>query len=121
MNALYIIPIFVLVAMLRARWIMWQVQDYTAKSLYWAWLTKQSPQVTQEMSQLWPGRFMLGEIWRWDFRRYVVYQGHYDEMMAFTVAELTREDRGWDIFHVKEQNPLDKPDQDSDDAGHGDS
>ncbi len=128
MNPLYLIPLLVLLFLLRARWVMWQVQDYTAKGLYWAWQTKQSAETTQEMSQLWPGNHMLCEIWRWDFRRYVVYQGHYDEMMAFTVAELGREDRGWDIFSSSEQDSakpdgfdLDKPPQKDDDAGHGDN
>ncbi len=64
---------------------------------------------------------MLTEIWRWDFRRYVVCQDHFDAMMDFTVRELAREDRGWDIFQADKQNPLDKDPQDKQDDLHGDN
>ncbi len=111
MNPLYLIPALVLLVLLRARWVTWQIQDYTARSLYWCFRTKQGTVVAHEMSQLWPMTYLLCEIWRWDFRRYVIYQGHFDEMMIFTMAELSREDRGWEIFDSAKDSELDKPDQ----------
>lgn len=121
MNALYLIPILTLLFLLRARWITWQLADYTAKSLFYCWRTKQGVVVADEMSQLWPGSYMLCEVWRWDFRRYVVYQDHFDAMMDFTVAQLLRNDLGWEIFKPEEQNPLDSQAPKDDDAGHGDA
>lgn len=92
------IPLFLLLLSLRVYWILWQVDTYTAKALYWTFRTKQTVEVTNEMSKLWPLYHMVFEMWNWSFQRYVIHQDHYLDMQDYIAQELKRNDIDWNIF-----------------------
>lgn len=99
---LFAAPILLAVLLARSRWVIWQKDRYEACRLWYCFRTKQSEQVTHEMALLWPGSVMVFEIWRWDWRRYVVHQEHFDAMVPFIAAELRRNDLDWDVFKKDE-------------------
>ena len=115
-----LLAVFFAALLIRSRWIVWQVEQYVASTLYWAIMTKQPISVTKEMSEVWPAYQIFLRFWIWDFRCFVVNQGHYDAMQTFLLSELGREDRGWEIFRSdKPDFPLDKKPETKEDDTHG--
>lgn len=68
---------------IRLRWIVWKLEDYRLKVLWFCVATKQKKEILQDMSQLWPITIMAFQLWNWNFRKYVVDQEKYDEMIEF--------------------------------------
>lgn len=102
---LFLIPAFLLITLIRFRWVSHHIDDYTAKALWYLWRTKQSTELGHDMAQLWPVGHMILELWRWDFRRYVVDHEQYDQMEVFIANELKRNDLTIELFN----EPTDKP------------
>jgi hypothetical protein len=76
---------------IRSRWILWKIEEYKINALWYGFKTKQSSETMHEMSVVWPISNILLEAWRWDFKRYVVDHGHYDNMMKFIEQEKQKE------------------------------
>lgn len=97
-NPLYLIPLFVLLLAWRGRWIVYQNEAYQLKAIWFCWRTKQPANVLAEMFEVWPASHMLLEMWRWDYRRYVIHHDHFDAMEEFIVTELERNDITMELF-----------------------
>ncbi len=100
--SLLIIPAVLLLFLIRARWLHWQVESYTAKALWYLWRTKQAAGLAGDMSQIWPIAYIMLELWRWDFRRYVLDHETYDQMEVFIAKELERNDLTMELFNEKD-------------------
>ena len=87
------IPIAVLfvVLVVRTYWLQWKMTDYHLRAFYYLAKVRSPYQVGLEMAATWPSRQILLDIFRWDFRRYVVYQHHFDDMNELIEKELERE------------------------------
>lgn len=110
MNPLFLIPITILIFALRGRWIAWHCDTYQLKAIWFCWRTKQSATVLDEMLQLWPGSYMLLEIWRWDFARYIIHHDHLERMDVFIEEELARAELTMNIFDKEEEKEDNPPD-----------
>lgn len=89
------------VFLVRDRWIKKEIKLYFTNLNWWANASDPSPQVRQESVLIWPYHYMFFELWRWNFRRYVVHHEHYD-----SVAEFVREELRTNSFHRKMEAEL---------------
>lgn len=106
MSLLFIIGGFIFLFAVRGRWILWKVESYQLKVMWFCWRTKQSPETLREMLDLWPVNHMLFELWNWRFSRYVVHHDHLQRMDVFIEQELQRTDLSADVFsQEKDNNP----------------
>lgn len=76
--------------LVRIQWLAASLERYSFDVSYYCLKTQQSPEIRQDMAKLWPADRMLFELWRWDFRRYVVDHEQLDHMEAFLAEELSR-------------------------------
>ncbi len=88
-----------LLLIVRNHWLAYRIQDHLFRVGYWARKTAPTQAVVTELCQLWPARFMLFEIWRWDFDRYIVAQDHLFDMDRFIDEELARTDLDWAAYN----------------------
>lgn len=84
MNYLYIFVPFVIWLMLfRKGWCDYNLnKHYTIAALY-IHLEKVPDNEKMPFFELWPKKHMLYDFFNWDFRKYVVNQDLYDEMMVW--------------------------------------
>lgn len=90
----------------RMRWALWKIEDYKINALWFCCATNQSKDIVKEMSQIYPIGYIIFEAWNWDFRKYVVYQGLYDEMMEFIEMELEKDELKLDTKAIEEKNKV---------------
>ncbi len=98
MSFAIVFAVLFLVYAIRGHWVYHQSARYTLLATYWCVVTKQGVIVADEMSQTWGYNYLMFEWWHWDWRRYLVYRGHYDEMMEWMMSEVTRPDLNWDAY-----------------------
>lgn len=94
MNTLAILAIAILISTLFVRyiWLSSEVEKYSLNAVYYCHRKKLGIAVAQEMAEIWPIGYIIMEIWRWDFSRYVVHQDHLEGMALFIHEELQRKD-----------------------------
>lgn len=73
------------------------MEQYKINSLWFCFSTKQDSETVKQMSEIHPLGYVILEAWSWDFRKYIVYQGLYDEMVEFIENELKKDDLKLDI------------------------
>lgn len=88
-----------LLVAVRSHWISYSAQQHGLLASYWCLRTGQSAETASYCGQVWPAKLILAEVWRWDWRRYVVYQGVYDTMCYWVAAQLKRSDLDYATFH----------------------
>lgn len=88
----------------RGKWVLWKIEEYKINSLWFCYSTKQDAETVRQMSEIYPLGHIILEAWSWDFRKYVVYQGLYDEMMEFVQKELEKDNLKLDIPSTDENN-----------------
>lgn len=112
------ISIVILVYFLvRSRWILWQIGVYQANALWYCNQTKQSQQVAEEMSVIWPINDIVIEFWHWNFNKYVVYQDHLEDMSKFIKNELSKPKLDLMTSMVKKDVGKEPDDETEDDPG----
>lgn len=105
---------------IRGHWILYQSALHVFIAKYWALMTKQGAVTLDESTIVWPTSYMLLEVWRWDWRRYVVNQGLYDEMNTWAIQQLERTDLDFERFAAETGDIL-KPDRDKAPGEPGDN
>lgn len=109
--AALIVPIalIALLIAIRGHWILFQSARHTLFVKYWALMTRQGAVILDEATVVWPTIYMLLEVWRWDWRRYVVAQGLYDDMNTWILTQMERTDLDFERFVIETSNTCTKP------------
>jgi len=94
---------------IRSFWVAAQLELYALNAAYFCLKTKQPLTVRQEMAQMWPSDWILFELWRLDFRRYIVHHDHFDAMADFIIRELERPKLGLDEMGATHPTAKDEP------------
>lgn len=81
---------FLALFIVRVQWALAHLEMYTLNASYFCVKTKQPISVRQEMGEVWPKEWMLFELWRWDWKRYIIHHDHFYAMTAFIQRELAR-------------------------------
>lgn len=89
----------------RAHWLRYHGDCYAICASWYIYRTKQGALALEAMDARLPGWYQLWEVWRWDYRRYVVDHDHHDAMTAFVAEELKRDDLDWSVFNDRPVEP----------------
>lgn len=83
---------------IRSFWVSWALEDYQMRSLTYLTLCRLDEEAGSDMGELWPRSYMYWELWRWDFRRYVIDHERYDLMVEWLDTQLARTDLSHDVL-----------------------
>jgi hypothetical protein len=84
----------------RVLWVRHKIDEYSFYTLHYLTMNPNLEKNTgSQMSEFWPRIYVYSELWNWNFKRYIVYLDHYEDMKKFMSKELKRNDLTLEKFN----------------------
>lgn len=90
--------------MIRGRWTLWKLEEYKMHTILFCFHIEADRDTIKEMAEIHPLSIIILDAFNWDFRKYVVRQDLYDDMMDFIASELKKDDLKLDTGEIDDKN-----------------